>query len=237
MKNKKARLDILEQLENGELSPEDAARLLQEDPQALLEELQSPLEILEALEGGKISTEQAANKLGESNSHRSHQSENFPDMEIVKGKETFIHKTAFNSDLLWTNAIAVGTVMIVLSVWWMASRLEAYVGMDFWFFVAWFPFLIGLFLLVLAWMSKNSPWIRIRIRSKRSGESFRINLGFPLPKRLLLWGIERSKRVALSGVNVMEIESLLNNFGSGNMADPVVIQVDDDDDDVEIIMG
>ncbi len=230
MRNKEERLDILEQLEKGKLSPEDAARLLEEDPETLLNELEHPMDVLEALEGGKISTEQAAAKLGNGPRREQEHSSDFSNIEFSENEQEP------RSGIIWMILSSVGVLTIALSAWWMASRISGPGGMDFWFFVAWIPFLIGLLLLVIGWMSRNAPWIRIRVRSKHDGSSFRLNLGFPIPTGIIRWGIGTSNRFEHK-IDMLEIDKILESFEKGNLAEPITIHVDDEDDDVEIIIG
>ena len=231
MKNKKERMAILEKLEVGLLSPEDAANQLQEDPEKILNDLDSPMDVLAALETGKISADQAAEKLG-SGVKAQHISENHVSrVDIIDSKQRF------NSDAIWIGGLITGLVALFLSVQWMSSRFSGTAGMDFWFFVAWIPFFLGLLLIVISWVSKNSPWLKIRIHSKDGGESLRFNFGFPFPKGLIIWGIRQSEKIVGKGMSSNEFEALFEKLERGKLEEPIVIHVDDDDDNIEIIIG
>lgn len=57
----------------------------------------------------------------------------------------------------------------------------------FWFVCGFFPLLLGLVAMLLAWWSQRAHWVHLRIR-EHSGH--RMNLSFPIPLRLTRWAFQ-----------------------------------------------
>lgn len=62
-------------------------------------------------------------------------------------------------------------------------------GFGFWFACAWFPFLLGVALLALAWSSRTSPWLHVRVHQAPGERPQKIAISFPIPVRLTVWGL------------------------------------------------
>jgi hypothetical protein len=62
-------------------------------------------------------------------------------------------------------------------------------GFGVWFACATVPFAFGVFAAVLAWASRASRWIHIRVNSEGAHRSRRIAISFPLPIRLAAWAL------------------------------------------------
>jgi hypothetical protein len=63
-------------------------------------------------------------------------------------------------------------------------------GFGFWFACAWFPFLLGVILLALAWSSRTSPWLHVRVHQAPGKSPKKIAISFPIPVRLTVWGLK-----------------------------------------------
>jgi hypothetical protein len=62
-------------------------------------------------------------------------------------------------------------------------------GYGFWFACAWFPFLLGVALLALAWSSRTTPWLHVRVHQAPGEKPQKIAISFPIPIRLTAWGL------------------------------------------------
>jgi len=253
MKAKKERMSILERLEKGEISPDEAAEALQRDPEEILKNLDSPMKILEAIEEGTISADEAADELGKgSTEFDGHAFPPLPDMPempplpdfdaIRTGEKVFggfqINSKNRNLDLgyIWTVLIMLGSFFMVLSGLWMNSRINSAGGMDIWFFVAWLPFLIGLLLVAIGWSTMNNPFLKVDIHSKKSDERIKFQLGFPLPKRFFGW-LVRTFGSRSSQFSHLDFDELLDKMERGISDEPILIHVDDEDDNIDIQIG
>ncbi len=264
MKNKQDRLDILDQLEKGEITPQQAAEALERDPEQIFAELDSPMKVLEAVESGKITADEAAEQLGKEARpelidedefnrvvHQANAGSKHPHFEATLGSPPPTtapplpprpHQEEGHPDDLnvrndiWTGFIAAGTIIIALSTLWMTNRVTSGAGIDFWFFFAWLPFALGLLLLVTGWQSKVNPFIKIDVRSKSKSEKYRIQVGLALPKRFIAWGLHQYSK-GKHGLSFDGMDDILDKMQNGLSDEPILIHVDDEDEDIEIVIG
>jgi hypothetical protein len=253
MKAKKERMSILERLEKGEISPDEAAEALQRDPEEILKNLDSPMKILEAIEEGTISADEAAKELGKGSTEDEEYAfpplPEMPEMPPQPLRDSNglweqemgsfqIHSANRNLNLgfIWTAMIMLGSLFMVLSGLWMNSRINSPGGIDIWFFVAWLPFLIGLFLVAIGWSTLNSPFLKINIQSKRTNEHVKFQLGFPMPKRFFAW-LLRNFGGRSSQFSHLDFDEILDKMERGISDEPILIHVDDENDNIDIQIG
>jgi hypothetical protein len=62
-------------------------------------------------------------------------------------------------------------------------------GFGFWFACSWFPFLLGVGVLALAWGSHTAPWLHVRVQQAPGETPQRIAISFPIPVHLTVWGL------------------------------------------------
>jgi hypothetical protein len=62
-------------------------------------------------------------------------------------------------------------------------------GFGFWFACAWFPFLLGVAVLALAWSSRTSPWLHVRVHQAPGERPRKIAISLPIPVHLTVWGL------------------------------------------------
>ena len=60
-------------------------------------------------------------------------------------------------------------------------------GIGFWFVCASVPFILGLLVIVLAWGSRNAPWLHLRIQQPPGDKPERFAFSMPLPIRPAVW--------------------------------------------------
>lgn len=60
-------------------------------------------------------------------------------------------------------------------------------GFGFWFACTWFPFLLGVVVMALAWASRTARWLHVRVQQKEGQSPQRISISFPIPLRLTAW--------------------------------------------------
>jgi hypothetical protein len=172
MPNHEERMRILEGLEKGEISSEEAVTLLKQG-RALPPE--KPLQILERLEKGEINTQEAAERL--SANHETSPPPEIPTFEHMDSESVTIEPSIDAQDA-WRFLVGIGVVVVVLSSLLMATILKRS-GMDFWFYCAWLPLALGVALTAFGWFTRNSTWMQLSVRSKDEGH--RIFFTLPLP--------------------------------------------------------
>lgn len=135
---------------------------------------------------------------------------------------------------LWQIPLWIGIAITILGSWLVYWVMQE-TGMGFWFYCSWLPFLIGVLFIGIAWGSRTSRWIHVRVQRKpeTSGPK-NISISFPLPLRLTGWvirtfghNIRDLERTAVDEV----VQALEHSINSDT---PLYVEVDeDDDDDVE----
>jgi len=88
----------------------------------------------------------------------------------------------------WVVPLWIGTGITVIggALMYWAFRAS---GFGFWFACAWFPFLLGVAVLALAWGSRTSPWLHVRVQQAPGERPQKIAISFPIPIRLTVWGL------------------------------------------------
>ncbi len=178
-------MEILNKIENGEISPEEGARLLEglstgKNKTKMVDTLDQ-MSILNRIESGDISSEEGIRLLqGEDDT-----------IEIIgapsKGEKINVdfpseappsvseeEKNRWKN--WWTYPLYFGIGITVLSAFWMNSAYQNS-GYGFWFFCSWLPLLIGVILMALSWHSRGGTWLHVRVKSKRQ----RVAVSLPLP--------------------------------------------------------
>lgn len=138
----------------------------------------------------------------------------------------------------WMIPLWIGVAVLALGGWLMYWVLQR-AGMGFWFVLSALPFLFGLVVVILAWQSQNAPWVHLRITQAPGETPQRIAFSFPIPVRPTLWFLRtfgdkmpKAKEISLDKL----ILAVNQSASDGN---PVYIQVDEGDEGekVEIYIG
>lgn len=202
------RMAILERLERGEITPAEAERLLSEGPGDWQPAPTTRMGILEQVENGRMSADEAAGLLLKRASEepgyapRREHAEEEVSLESIEG-----------SGSIWKFLLFSGLALSIISGVWMNSILQ-HSGMNFWFFCIGLPLLAGVALVVLGWLARNSTWLQLKVRSRKSGN--RVHISFPLPLNLIRRLIVRRGKGRTVSVNeVKGIEILLGTDDGG----------------------
>ena len=153
------RMQILERLEKGEISPDEAARLLSQEEDAAPQnaaEPESSLGVLDQLERGEIDTDEAARRLQQTHGDQE-------EHEQVYKADMFDHKRFTPNRTLswWLVPIVAGALITALSGLWMSNSLASgQVGLAF--FCAWVPLALGVLLIVIGWALRNGSRLLVR---------------------------------------------------------------------------
>jgi hypothetical protein len=161
------RLKILDMLEAGAISAEDAVHLLN----ALSGESSETAD----LPGGPIPGDLSA------------EGEKVSASDTGMPPEDFLaQRSAFR--YWWRYPLAAGAIVIILAGLLMYQGYQT-AGYGFWFYCSWAPLLLGLMITALALYSRTARWLLVRIRDDSSGEQKRVAVNFPLPIRPAAWFI------------------------------------------------
>jgi hypothetical protein len=155
------RAQILKMVEEGKITPEQAV--------ALMNALNDPVE-----EDVPPSDEPASQPEPE-------QAHPEPDPEFDRKIGRFRQ--------LWVIPLGVGVIATVLGAYWMYSAMLKS-GFGFWFLCSWVPFALGVVVVALSAVTKNTRWIYVNVKQKPGERPQRIVIAFPIPISLLRWGIK-----------------------------------------------
>ncbi len=150
---------------------------------------------------------------------------NAPEFEEVKARAR-----RFAQIPLW---IGVGTT--ILFSWLMYSSYQNS-GFGFWFYCLTFPFLFGVLIIALMAGSMSSRWLFVDVRQRPGQSPQRITLGFPIPLRLVAWGMRNFGR-NLPGMQDGQAETvaeLIQATASSNA--PLIVNAQDDEDGERVML-
>jgi hypothetical protein len=180
MSMKNERLQVLEMIENGVITAEEGARLLN----ALGEHASSSADDVDFLPSN---SKDAINSGFSPPASRS----SFVSEDPVPGYANEAGDRTFETSMQhwqrwWLIPMWVGIAITVASGILMFAALQTS-GIGFWFGCAWVPFLLGVGVMALAWASRTSRWLHLRIHRKPGESPQSILLSFPLPLRVVAW--------------------------------------------------
>lgn len=133
----------------------------------------------------------------------------------------------------WLGLFVVAMGALLLSTFLMYQALQSS-GYSFWFFCSWVPFLISTFFVALAWQSRSMPWLHLRVDTGQNEWPRRIAFSFPLPLGLASWGMRTFghwiPNLEQSGFSSQELGKFIYGLQDYTSPDnPVYIEVDEDD--------
>ena len=229
------RTKILEMIEEGVISAEDGIRLLDtlgevSEVSALPEVAASP-EIAEPLPNF---SEEIPDDFG-------------PESEDVLEPDEIYHPDPLPShpdpeDIKkwkrwWVIPMWIGVGITVIGGALMYSAFAAS-GVGFWFACAWFPFMLGVLVMALAWSSRTGPWLHVRVQQRPGQTPQKIAISFPLPIRLAGWGLRTFGHFIpnMEGVDLAGVMTAIDE--SAKDGTPFFVDVDDDDGErVQVFIG
>jgi hypothetical protein len=137
----------------------------------------------------------------------------------------------------WVIPLWVGVSITVIGGALMFAAISAN-GFGFWFACAWFPFLLGVLVMALAWGSRTAPWLHVRVHQKPGVKPQRIAISFPLPIRLAGWALRTFGHYIpnMDGIDLEGVFVALNE--SAKDGTPFFVDVDDEDGErVQVFIG
>jgi hypothetical protein len=206
------RKKILQMVEEGKISAEEAASLmaaLVDD--GMDESAEEEVEVIEGEAGSSYERPEA------------------PEFEKIKARAR-----RFSLIPLW-----VGVFITVLSAWAIYA-IQQSAGTNFWFYCMIFPLMLGVLLLALGGGGRSSRWIYVDVNRKdaKPGDGPRhITLGFPIPFGLTMWFMDNFGH-NINGMNQKQVNSVVEMMkATKDSNEPLMVNVDDDDAHVQVYIG
>jgi hypothetical protein len=207
------RLEILELIQQGKISPQEGLKL--------------------------ISAIQASQEQEEQEYLQAREEMLYPpsddDQELPSDQAPQIDQDEMDSWRRWWVIpfwIGVGFTVLggALMYWAWAAH-----GIGLGFIAAWIPFLIGLGIMVLGWNSRSGPWVHIRVHQKPGESPERISISLPLPVRFFTWTIRTfGQWIPDIPGGADEVLLALSRFSPGDP--PLSINVDDEEEGQKVII-
>jgi hypothetical protein len=172
---------ILERLERGEITPQDAERLLIEPASAPTPaENPSRMDILEKVERGELNADQAAGMFVMDAVVEKARFEHHGTPRYDKPAEEDVTFTpASDTGGIWKAFLGLG-IFITIATAALMAFIQQRAGMNFWFFCAWLPLGLGIVITALAWNARSSTWLQMQVRSRKGGNR-KVFFTMPLP--------------------------------------------------------
>jgi hypothetical protein len=249
MANESERTKILEMIEDGTITPDEGLRLLQALGDVSSIESESSLDVPplepdnEAIPdafGGEVEIPPKEPPHSTIGTDRE-----FEKVDEVLEEETLdpISTQSDPDDLRkwkrwWFVPLWIGagiTVIGGLLMYWAWSAG----GFGFWFACSWFPFLLGVAVLALAWGSRSTPWLHVRIHQKPGERPEKIAISFPIPIRLTAWGL-RTFGHFIPNLDATGLDEVILALGDiANTDAPLTVDVDEGENGerVQVFIG
>lgn len=213
------RARILNMLEAGQITPEQAARLL------------AAVSTVDRLEGGPSRPASEAPEMEAPSPEYARL-----DPVDAAGPE-LAPPPAIPPELrrwrsYWLGVFLVATGALLLSAFLMYWALESR-GYGFWFYCSWLPFMLSVAAAALAWQSRTLPWLHLRVEQAADEWPRRIAFSFPLPLGIASWAVRtfghRIPGLDRTGLEIKEMDRLIYGLREYTSPDtPLYIEVDED---------
>jgi len=138
-----------------------------------------------------------------------------------------------------TIPLRVGVFITVLSAWGIFA-VQQNAGVNFWFFCLLFPLMLGVLLVSLGAGGPSSKWLYVNVDRRHANDWPRnITFGFPLPLGLTAWLLRNfgNNMRGMKQTSVDEIIQVLD--ATGKTVEPLIINASDDEDGehVQVYIG
>ncbi len=208
---------VLDMVEQGQISAEEGLRLIN----AMGGQGEQPLESTDS------EASSADQKLIEIKAEEAAARPQIPQEELDRMK----HLKRW-----WVLPFAIGLVITTLGAIWIYMGYTAK-GFGFGFWLAWIPFLLGIFITAVSYQSSHGVWLHVRIKQKPGESPQRIVISLPIPLGLTRWVVTTfgDRIPGLKDQPVSEYTEILKGISP---EDPFYVHVDEGDgEEVEVFIG
>lgn len=183
-------------------------------------------EILRKVERGELSAKEGAVLLGQSQT--TPPPPNAPPPPVGQTVEDDLEERLASWKRWWMIPLWVG--MGIFAIGAALVALGDIYQWKFWFVCGFFPLLLGLAAMLVAWWSQGAHWVHLRIREHNG---HRVNLSFPIPLRITRWAFQLfGQRIP----GMREQPAVLDNLGPllkemEKNHEPIAVEVNEPDGD------
>lgn len=137
---------------------------------------------------------------------------------------------------LWFVPFGIGLLIMTLGALWLYSAFSTNgFGVGFW--LAWIPFVAGIFIVAVSFQTSRSVWLHVRIKQSPGERPPRISISLPIPLTLTRWFLSTfGQRIpGLKDQPVGDFSEILENLSPES---PFYVHVNEEDgEEVEVFIG
>lgn len=229
-----SRTRILEMLEDGIITAEQAIRLLDgavDDREAASPQPEPVLPVIAAAPAADATPPAATGNLAPAGTP----AEDLPPVAAEVTPDPFRDRTQVWRRWWWIPFwVGVGITLLGALLMFLAWNTS---GFGFWFACTWFPFFFGVLVMALAWASRTARWLHVRIHNTSGDGPRNIAISLPLPLRLAAW-FARTFHIQIPHMNYASLDELIQALERTTPDAPFHVEVNDDDGEhVEVYIG
>ncbi len=136
----------------------------------------------------------------------------------------------------WVLPFGVGLLITTLGAIWMYTAFSGS-GFGWGFWLAWIPFLLGIFIVAVSFQTSRSLWLHVRIKQKPGESPGRIAISMPMPIGLTRWVLRHFGR-RIPGLKDQPLENVSEILDNLSPEEPFYVHVQEDDgEEVEVFIG
>jgi hypothetical protein len=136
----------------------------------------------------------------------------------------------------WILPFGIGLLITILGAIWMYTGYTAK-GFGWGFWLAWIPFILGIFITAVSFQSSNSVWLHLRIKQRPGEKPQRIAISLPIPISLTRWIISTFGN-RIPGMRDQPLDEYSDLLKSVSPEEPFYLHVDEGDgEEVEVFIG
>ena len=127
----------------------------------------------------------------------------------------------------WIIPYSFGVIVTTLGALWIFLGWNGG-DLTFGFWLAWIPFILGVALMALSWRARASHWLHVRVHQAPGKRPERISISLPLPFGLIKWANRNFGHHFPPEIRGVDLDELIDEMGSSITHDnPIYIWVDD----------
>jgi hypothetical protein len=217
--------EILERVERGELTPAEGAALMAgtagqipQKPQTQAASFPAP-SLPDGFKAGQAPSPSAGAEQEPAST---------PEPEVV---EDFQNLAGYWKSW-WVFPLWAGTGIFILGA--ILMTWGNYSQRLFWFYCGALPLLLGLGVMLLAFWSRQSRWLHVRINAQKAGRHDHIAISMPLPTHLIGWTMKTFGRLIPGLREQPEVIDSMPDIMSAldQTSDPLIVEVNEKNGDV-----
>jgi len=136
----------------------------------------------------------------------------------------------------WILPFGVGLLITTLGAIWMYMGYTEH-GFGFGFWLAWLPFLLGIFIVAVSFRMNRSIWLHVRIKQKPGETPERISISLPMPIALTHWFFSAFGD-RIPGLRDQPMENVADILENLSPEEPFFVHVNEEDgEEVEVFIG